>query len=88
MLVMKMDKVLVKIYVPRIEEIYDVWIPSNKKIYEIILLLVKAINELNNGKFTPIKAPLLYDKITGKEFDINQILKDTSIRNGTEVILI
>lgn len=85
---MKMDKVLVKVYVPMLEGIYDVWIPSDKKIYEIIILLVKAINELSEQEYNPIKIPILYDKITGNEFDINKILKETTIRNETEVILI
>lgn len=85
---MKMDKVLVKIYVPMLEEIYDVWIPSNKKIYDIIVLLVKAINDLSEGNYQPLKMPSLYDKITAEEFNYNLILKDTTIRNGTEVILI
>lgn len=87
-MVMKMDKVLVKVYVPKIEEIYDVWIPSNKRIYEIILLLVKAIKELSEGLYTPIQLPLLYDKITAEKYDLNLILRETTIRNGTEVILI
>ena len=84
----KMDKVLVKVYVPMLEGIYDVWIPSNKKIYEIIVLLVKAIRELTEGDYSPKNTPTLYDKITAQEFDINANLKDTTIRNGTEIILI
>ena len=88
MTVMTMDKVLVKVYVPMLEGIYDVWIPSNKKIYEIIVLLVKAITELSEGCYNPLEMPSLYDKITAEEFDFNSILKDTTIRNGTEVILI
>ena len=83
-----MDKVLVKVYVPMLEGIYDVWIPSNKKIYEIVVLLVKAINDLSEGEYTPLEMPSLYDRITAEEFDFNLILKDTTIRNGTEVILI
>lgn len=83
-----MNKVLVKVYVPMLGEIYDVRIPSNKKIYEIIVLLSKAINELSEGCYNPIEIPSLYDKITAEEFDWNSILKDTTIRNGTEVILI
>ena len=88
MLVMKMDKVLVKVYVPMLEGIYDVWIPSNKRIHEIIVLLIKAIFELSEGCYNPSEMPALYDKITAEEFDFNSILKDTTIRNGTEVILI
>lgn len=85
---MKMDKILVKVYIPMLGEIYDVWIPYNKKIYEVIGLLVNAINDLNNQKYNPVKIPILYDKQTGEEYDINSSLKDTNIRNGTEVILI
>lgn len=88
MLVIKMNKVLVKVYVPMLEEIYEVWIPSNKNIYDIIVLLSKAINELSEGCYNPSELPSLYDKITAQEFDLNLILKDTTIRNGTEVILI
>ena len=83
-----MDKVLVKVYVPMWEGIYDVWIPSNKKIYEIIVLLTRAIADLSEGDFNPKEIPTLYDKITAQEFDLNSVLKDTTIRNGTEVILI
>lgn len=71
-----------------LESVYDVWIPSNKNIYEIVVLLVKAINDLSEGEYVPAEIPSLYDKVTAEEFDFNLILKDTTIRNGTEVILI
>lgn len=86
-MVMIMDKVLIKLYVPTLEEIYDVWIPSHKRIYNIIILLVKAINELNNNCYRPNKMPLLYDKLTAEMYDVNLKLKDTNIRSGTELIL-
>ncbi len=88
MLVMKMNKVLVKVYVPMLEEIYDVWIPTNKKVYEIIVLLVKAIKDLSEKCYNPKEFPTLYDKITGNEFDLNLLLNDTTIKNGTELVLI
>ena len=34
------------------------------------------------------KIDVIVYKITAEEFDFNSILKDTTIRNGTEVILI
>ncbi len=85
---MKMDRILVKLYVPMLEEIYDVWLPSTKRIYNIIILLVKAINELNNNCYKPNQIPLLYDKLTAEVYDINLKLKDTNIGNGTELILL
>lgn len=83
-----MDQVLVKLYVPALEKKYDVWIPSHKRIYNIILLLVKAINEMNDNSYNATETPMLYDKITAKAYDINMSVKESSIRNGTEVILI
>ena len=87
-MVMKMDKVLVKLYVPMLEQIYDVWIPAHKKIYNIIISLIKAINELNNYSYKPSKMPVLYDKLTAEKFDFNIRVKDSTIRSGTEIILL
>ena len=83
-----MDNVLVKLYVPVLEEIYDVWIPSHKRIYNVIILLVKAINELNDNCYQPSKMPIMYDKLTAEAYDINWIVKETTIRSGTEIILL
>ena len=85
---MKMDNVLVKLYVPMIEEIYDVWIPSHKRIYNVIDLLIKAVNELNDNCYKPTKMPMLYDKITAKAYDINLSVKESTMRSGTEIVLV
>ncbi|MBO5412818.1 MAG: hypothetical protein J6A29_00660 [Clostridia bacterium] len=85
---MKMDNVLVKLYVPMLEEIYDVWIPSHKRIYNVIILLLKAINELNNNCYRPNEMPMLYDKLTAEIYDVNLKVKETTIRSGTELILL
>ena len=71
MLVKKMDKVLVKVYVPMLEGVYDVWIPSNKKIYEIIILLSRAISELSEGDYDPKALHTIYYKINAQEFYFN-----------------
>ena len=85
---MKLNEVLVKLYVPMVDEQFDIWIPLDKKIYTIIILLVKAVNEFTKGYYTPSKMPYLYDKITVKAFDINLKLMETEIRNGSELIMI
>ncbi len=83
-----MNKVLVSVYVPALEENYDFWIPINKKVYRIILLLIKIINESSGDYYRPTTMPLLYDKITSNPYDINLTVKDNAIQNGTEMILI
>ena len=83
-----MDKILVKVYVPMIEKIYDVWIPSHKRIYNVIYLLIKVINDLNDGSYRPQKMPMLYDKVTAEVYDVNLSIKESTMRSGTEVILL
>ena len=71
-----MNKILVTVYVPALEENYDFWIPINKKIYRIILLLIKIINETSGDYYRPTTMPLLYDKLTAQAYDINLTVND------------
>ena len=82
-----MNKVLVRLYVPTIEKQYDIWIPLNKRICNIILLFVKAVKEFSRGYYKPDKLPMLYDKATAKPYDVNITVRESTIRNGTELIL-
>ena len=82
------NKVLVKVYVSTIEEQYDILIPLNRRIYSVIKLLVKAINELSDGYYEPKNKPILYNKITAVPYDENLSIRESNIRNGTELVLI
>ena len=84
----RMNKVLVKLYVPTIGKEYDIWIPLNSTIYSVIKLIIKAINEFTKGEYVPTKLPILYDKKSGKHYDINSTIWESNIRNGSEIILI
>ena len=83
-----MNKVLVKLYVPMLEEEYDVKIPINKKVHKVLNLIVKAVKEFSGGYYNPTDMPMLYDKATAKAYDINLKVIETNIRNGSEIILI
>lgn len=85
---MKMNKVLVKLYVPMLGESYEILIPINKRISKVVVLLVKSINEITSGTYNPSKMPLIYNKLTAKRYDINLTVKENGIKNGTELILI
>ena len=85
---MTMNKVLVKLFVPIIGKEYDIWMPINKKIYKITNLLIKSVNELCGGYYTPSKTTMLYEKSTGKQYDMNLNAKENNIKNGAEIILI
>ena len=82
------NKVLVKLIVPQIDETFDLYIPINKKIGKIISLLNKSVSDLSNGIYVGSEKTFLYDKKTGDKYDINKLVIDTDIRNGSSIILI
>jgi len=82
------NKVLVKIIVPKLEQTYDVFIPISKKVSTILYLLTKSINELTYGEFIIDEYINFYNKDTKEVYNLDNIIKDTNIRNGTELILL
>ncbi len=80
------NKVLVTLIIPLIEKEYEVYLPANKRIGEIVSLLAKALVDVSNDYYQPNGMEKLYNRISGKEYDIRLLLKDTDIRNGSEVI--
>ena len=81
------NKVLVTIIVPLIEKKYEVFLPANKKIGEIVSLLSKGLVEVSNGYYIITNKEKLYNRMSGKEYNNNQILKNTDIRHGTWLVL-
>ena len=82
------NKVLVDLIVPEIDEEYSVYLPINKKIGNIIILLNKAIYELTNGDFELSSTNSLYNKDTCEQYSFDTLLFNTNIRNGTRLILL
>ena len=81
------NKVLVELVVPVLEESYDVFIPVNKKIGNIIILLSKLISELSGGYFVANEKNNLYNGDTGDTYPMDALLINTDIRNGSKIIL-
>ena len=82
------NKVLVEILVPEIEEKYTVFLPINKRIGNILVLITRAINDLSNGNYEITDYNALYNRVTGEKYNLNLILRETDIRNGTELVLL
>lgn len=82
------NKVLVELKVPEIGETYSVYLPSNKKIGNIIILLNKAINELSNNEFPLSTENSLFDVYTGIQYSKDDTLVSTNIRNGSKLVLL
>lgn len=82
------NKILIELIVPDINEVYNLYIPINRKIGNIIELLNKAINELSNNNYVGSKKTNLYSRLTGEKYSINSLVRETDIRNGSKLILL
>lgn len=82
------NKILIVLEVPSIEKKYNVFLPINKKISNIILLLTKAVSELTSGGYIIRGNECLYNKMNGSKYDNEVYLKDSDLTNGSTVILI
>lgn len=81
------NKVLIELIVPEMEESYNVYIPINRKIGNVIILLSKAVSELTNGMYVVSDKTELYNADTTEKYQIDDIVLNTTIRNGTRLIL-
>ena len=82
------NKILVEVFVPMLGEEYDVFIPINKKIGNVIRLINEGIVDLSNGCFPIKKNILLYSKVNGQVLDPNKNVKEVGLVNGSQVILL
>ena len=82
------NKVLVTINVPSLEKKFDVYIPVNRKIHSVIEMIKTILYSISQGSFNINKQYLLYNANDGSVYDINLLVRDTNIRNGSFVILL
>ncbi len=81
------NKILVLVYVPILEEEYDIFLPINKKIGTVKKIIADTIFELSgidNNKSDNFR---LYNKENGQNYDNNLTVKDSNIINGTKLLL-
>ena len=82
------NKILIELIVPDICEVYNLYIPINRKIGNVIELLNKAINEISNNSYIGNNKTSLYSKQTGEKYGINTLVRETDIKQGSKLILL
>lgn len=82
------NKVLVNLIVPELNQAYDVYLPVNKKMGNIIILLNKAVYELSGGDYPLSDKNKLYNAITKELYQPDILLANTDIKNGTKLVLV
>lgn len=83
------DKIIVKIIVPELSERYDVFLPPNEMIWKVSKMITKVVFDLSEIKADIRNTNYIFiNKSTGRIYNSNEIIIDTDIRNGTELILV
>ena len=82
-----MNKLLISVEVPSIEQSFDLFIPINKKIGTIKEYIIKSIHELSGGILND-KNYLFFDIDTGIKYGNNVYVKDSGIKNGARIIMV
>lgn len=80
-------KILVELIVPEIDNKYDIYLPINRRIGNIIELLNKTLYEITNGIYVGTDITMLYDSQTGEQYGVNSLVRETNIRNGSTIVL-
>jgi len=82
------NKVLVSLYVPMLNNVYDVFIPVNEIMWKVNKLIVKSVSDLTDATFPVGKNYALINMENGRIYGNNEIVINTDIRNSTKIALI
>ena len=82
------NKVLIRLWVPEVDEVYDVFIPVNEFVWKINQMIVHCVNGLSGGALDKEKKYVLINKTTGVVYSNNSLVIETDIRNATELLLV
>ena len=82
------NKVLVNLSVPEIDKTFDLFLPVNKKVGNILVLINKTLNSISGGTYPITNNCVLVNLDTKEMYSPDVILINTSIRNGSRVMIL
>ena len=82
------NKILIYVYVPTLDETYEVYIPVNESIKVVSELIEKVIESFSDSAFIQSNEHCLFDPDTSNLYSDREIVRDTNIRNNKHIILI
>lgn len=80
-------RVFVVIEAPILDKTFEMLVPIDRRIHEIIAALNKMAPELRE-KYYVSHTPNLYNVSTGEIYDMNLIIEESNIKMGTRLLLI
>ncbi|MDO5011795.1 MAG: hypothetical protein Q4E31_13290, partial [Intestinibacter bartlettii] len=69
------NKINVDVFVPSLNETYNLFIPVNKTVGEVIKLINKAVCELSDGEFLVVNNLSLINTYSGEVYNLDSSVK-------------
>ncbi len=82
------NKILIKLYAPEFGKVFDIYIPANYLVWKITKLVMKCVSDLCDISINLKNEFILINKVTNEVYSNNSIIRETDIRNGTELIIL
>lgn len=84
-----MKKILITIFILSIGKEYDIFIPIDVPLMNVINLIQKSIFEISEGNYVvkPDNQILLYNEF-GNIINSNNVVKYSGLKNGSKVLMI
>lgn len=82
------NKALVEISVPASNQKFDVYIPLESKMSEVVKMVAGAISDLSDGKYKATDEAILCDADTGIIYNVNIEVAELGIKTGSHLMLI
>ena len=82
------NKILIKVYVPSIDEEYEIYIPVNETINKVLELILKSVSELSDDNLDLNQKHYLLDPDTSLTYNKSDIVRDTNIKNSKKLVLV
>lgn len=83
-----MDKIYVNIFVPALDQSFDIELPINLEMKYAIDNIQNAIKEITEDAYVVKKEIQLFDKSTGDLINMNNIVKYSGLKNGSSIMLV
>lgn len=83
-----MNKVLAEVFVPVLDYTFDVFLPLQSPMSEVLELLKRAITEMSDGRYIADESTAICHREDGTILNINLSVYELGIHNGSKLMLI
>ena len=83
-----MNKILVELYLPAINKSVDMYIPYTARLGDVEPLIISALKEVVGLQVSDEYPIVICNRFTGAMLDINRLVCDLGLQNGSKLMLI